>query len=91
MAKSDLDIQAYRPAIVFINGEYWGIHELREANKNSWYYQYHYGIDRDNPGYDILIHTLNNGNPYPDVDEGDSQHWNALIDFINSHDMKNID
>ncbi len=26
----DLDGQAYRPTIVFLNGEYWGIHNLRE-------------------------------------------------------------
>ncbi|MCP3927773.1 MAG: T9SS type A sorting domain-containing protein [Bacteroidetes bacterium] len=25
-----LDIQEYQPVIVFINGEYWGLHELRE-------------------------------------------------------------
>ncbi len=87
MAKSDLDIMAYQPAIVFINGEYWGIHELREASKNSWYYQYHYNIDRDDPGYDILIHTKRNGNPYPEVDEGDDQHWNNIIDFINRENM----
>jgi hypothetical protein len=30
MAGSKLDIQQYRPAIVFINGEYWGIHNIRE-------------------------------------------------------------
>ncbi len=54
LAENDIDIQAYRPAVVFMNGEYWGIHELREASKNSWYYQYHHGIDRDDPGYDIV-------------------------------------
>ncbi|MCK4992305.1 MAG: chitobiase/beta-hexosaminidase C-terminal domain-containing protein, partial [Bacteroidales bacterium] len=69
MATSELDIQAYQPAIVFINGEYWGIHALREANKNSWYYQYHYDIDREDPGFDLLQHTLNNGQPYANVDE----------------------
>jgi len=87
MAESDLDIQAYQPAIVFINGEYWGIHELREANKNSWYYQYHHDINRDDPGYDILVHTERNGNPYPQVDEGDNNHWNAMMNYINTHDM----
>jgi len=87
MAKSDLDIQAYQPAIVFINGEYWGIHELREANKNSWYYQYHHEINRDDPGYDILIHTMRNGMPYAEVDEGDDLHWKEMMEFVNSHNM----
>jgi len=26
----DLDIQAYRPAVVYFDGEYWGIHDIRE-------------------------------------------------------------
>jgi hypothetical protein len=88
MANSELDIQAYQPAIVFINGEYWGLHALREANKNSWYYQFHYDIDREDPGVDILQHTLHNGQPYADVDEGDATHWNGMMNFLRSNDMK---
>ncbi len=30
MKDSHVDIQDYRPSIVFINGEYWGIHNIRE-------------------------------------------------------------
>jgi len=87
MAENDLDIQEYRPAVVFINGEYWGLHALREANKNSWYYQNYYDIDRENPGYDILQHSIGNGQPYAYIDEGDDVHWQAMIDFLNTHDM----
>jgi hypothetical protein len=91
MAKGEIDIQAYRPAVVFINGEYWGLHALREANKNSWYYQYHYDIDREYPGFDILEHSFRNGRPYPYVDEGDAENWNAMIEFLNTHDMRSSD
>ena len=36
----------YRPAIAFLNGEYWGIHNIREkANEN--YIASHYNINRD--------------------------------------------
>lgn len=87
MSKNDLDIQAYQPVVVFINGEYWGLHSLREANKNSWYYQYHYDIDRDNPGYDILQHAFKNGLPYAYPNEGDADHWNEMMFFIRTHDM----
>ncbi|NIA30211.1 MAG: hypothetical protein GWP06_09905 [Actinobacteria bacterium] len=87
MADTDLDINAYRPVVLFIDGEYWGLHELREANKNSWYYQYHYNIDRDNPGFDILEHTDRSGKPYAAVDEGDATHWNAMVQFLQTHDM----
>jgi hypothetical protein len=42
----NLDIQEYQPVIVFINGEYWGVHELRE------HFDQHkladdYGLDKD--------------------------------------------
>lgn len=89
--ESDLDIQAYRPAVVFINGEYWGLHEIREANKNSWYYQYHYGIDRDNPGFDLLEHEGSGINPCTVVDEGDANHWNIMANYIMTHDMSDPD
>jgi len=87
MVNSDLDLQAYRPAVVFINGEYWGLHELREANKNSWYYQFHYDINRDHPGFDILEHTERDGVPYANVDEGDNTHWVNMKNFINTRDL----
>ena len=38
------DTQAYRPAIIFINGEYWGIYNIREYY-DDWYFLYHYGVD----------------------------------------------
>ncbi len=91
MAESDLDLQAYRPVMVFINGEYLGLQELREADRNSWYLQSHYGIDRVNPGYDILYGAgpYTNGSPsfYSQIDEGDSVHWDNMWQFITSHDM----
>lgn len=42
----DLDGQAYRPTVVFLNGEYWGIHNLREK-LNEDYVAGHYDIDDD--------------------------------------------
>ncbi|MCA9732128.1 MAG: CotH kinase family protein [Deferribacteres bacterium] len=85
MEDTGLDLNGYRPAVLFINGEYWGLHELREANKNSWYYQFHYDIDRDDPGFDLL--APRGGNP-PSIDEGDAVHWNNMMNFLKSQDMK---
>ena len=80
VASTNLDIQAYKPVILFINGEYWGLHELREANKSSWYYQFHHGIDRVYPGFDII-------KEWDVVQEGTVDHWNKLWTFIRSNDM----
>ena len=38
------DGQAFRPSILFINGEYWGIHNIREK-LNEHYIASHYKID----------------------------------------------
>lgn len=81
-----LDVQAFRPCILFINGEYWGLHELREANKNSWYFQSHYGIDREDPGYDLI----DSSTPHQ-ADEGDTEHWNKMINYALQHDMRLAD
>ena len=89
MAESDLDIVDYRPAIVFINGEYWGLHELREFNKSSWYYQYHYGIDRDDPGFDLIeaeLQYTNDWGPKYVLDEGDLVHWTRMMGQIQAED-----
>jgi hypothetical protein len=40
------DTQAYRPAIVFINGEYWGIYNIREKY-DDWYIITHYDTEMD--------------------------------------------
>lgn len=41
-----LDTQASRPAAVYINGEYWGILNMREAHDEGFFYN-HYGIPLD--------------------------------------------
>jgi len=80
-ATADLEIQDYRPAIVFINGEYWGLHEIREQDKNSWYFQEHTGINRNNPGFDLISED--------GAEEGDSVHWDATMAYVNSNNMAN--
>lgn len=44
--KTALDIQAYRPSVVFINGQYWGIHNIREK-LNENYVEANSGVDAD--------------------------------------------
>lgn len=45
--KTDNDAQAFRPAIAFINGEYWGILNLREKI-NEHFISENHGISTDN-------------------------------------------
>lgn len=43
-ANTDLDRQHGRPVLVFLNGEYWGLHDLRERFDDG-YAEYNYGLD----------------------------------------------
>ncbi|MGK0391437.1 MAG: hypothetical protein ACI94Y_004202 [Maribacter sp.] len=42
----DLASQDYRPVIVFLNGEYWGIHTIKDRLDEK-FIEYTYGIDRE--------------------------------------------
>jgi hypothetical protein len=87
MEKSDLDLQAYQPIILFINGEYWGLHEMREANKSNWYFEVHHGVDTDNPGIDLIYHHDKGHEHHPEANEGDIESWNNLTEYIHCHDL----
>jgi len=77
MGYMDVDIQAYRPSVVFINGEYFGIHNIREK-MNEEYLASNHGIDPDN--VDIL-----QKNSY--ALEGDNLAYEQLLDFVSTNDM----
>ncbi|MFM2136620.1 MAG: hypothetical protein RL021_2020, partial [Bacteroidota bacterium] len=81
MTKTDLDFTAYQPCVVFIDGEYWGLQELRENNRKPDYYEEHYYINKDNPGFDMIN---GDGNSFY---EGDAVHWDAMWNFIDTHSM----
>jgi hypothetical protein len=75
MAHLNVDTQAYRPAVVFINGEYWGLHNIRERY-DKHYLQQIYGVDSDN--IDLL-------ESYGEVVEGDAAHYIAMVEFIHDN------
>lgn len=41
LADTGLDTQAYRPAVLYVNGEYWGIHNLREKTSEHQVRSHH--------------------------------------------------
>lgn len=81
MTRTNLDYEAYRPVVVFIDGEYWGLQELRERDRDHTYYTSHYLIDGKNPGVDILEGAG------ATVLEGDSINWTNLMNFISTHPL----
>jgi len=72
-----IDIQSYRPAVIYLNGEYWGIQNIREKI-NEHYIASHSEVDPDN------IDLLENRNG---VICGNAQDYDALFTFIENHDL----
>ncbi|GAB2787587.1 hypothetical protein GCM10027275_35500 [Rhabdobacter roseus] len=73
------DTQASQPSIVFMNGEYWGIHNLRERHDNH-YVERVYGVDGDN----LDMYQFNWNTP-PELEEGTSAAYNAFSAFIQNN------
>jgi hypothetical protein len=78
-----VDTQNYRPAILFINGEYWGIHNIREKY-NEDYLAVHHGADPNNVDL-IYIDARTQGGI--EVLAGDAEQYNALIDFVENNNL----
>ncbi|MEX2380812.1 MAG: lamin tail domain-containing protein, partial [Opitutales bacterium] len=71
----NFDTQAYRPSIIFINGEYWGIKNMRERY-DRFYLERTHGVDPNNIDLMTDIRT---------VKEGDASHYDALLEAIETH------
>ncbi|MGL1891646.1 MAG: CotH kinase family protein [Spirochaetaceae bacterium] len=75
-----METQESKPAIVFINGEYWGIHNIRERMNQS-YFKNHFNIPIKN-----IVVLENEG----EVAEGDSkgaESYKKILDFIENNDL----
>ncbi len=72
-----VDLMAWQPVLVLLNGEYWGIHNLRER-QDRWYLEQHHGVDPD--AVDILEMR-------GQVVQGSAEHYQELLAFVRSHDL----
>lgn len=73
----NFDTQNYQPSVVYLNGEYWGIHNIRERI-DKYYLERLYGIDPEN--IDLLENNAI-------ADEGDANHYNSLISYLESNSI----
>lgn len=73
----NLETQAYRPSVVFLNGEYWGVYNIRERVNEDYITQYH-NVDPNNLDYLTLDNV---------VLEGDNLHYMALYDYLQNNTL----
>ena len=77
----DMDIMAYRPVQVFLNGTYWGVYGLREFF-NEDYIAAHHDVDPKN--LDVIKNPFA---PWREVKEGNNVAYISLRDFISENDL----
>ncbi|MEI6945605.1 CotH kinase family protein [Paraflavisolibacter sp. H34] len=80
LVRSILPIQHYRPTVVFLNGEYWGLHNLRER-PDKFFLASVYGVDPDD--LDLLSGNL-------EVSEGDADHYDELLRYLQKTDLSTV-
>ncbi len=80
----DLKYQAYAPSVAFINGEYWGIHNIRELN-DAWGIQKSYIINRDS----VIMMEDNLDGEFQLITgrAGEESEFISLKNFINQNDL----
>ena len=74
----DIDIQDYRPVVVYINGNYYGLYNLREK-LNEDYIVSNYEIEK---GESDVVR-------YKTATKGSVSDYNNLVDYISTHDVTN--
>lgn len=77
VGQMDLDYWGYQPAIVYINGEFWGLYNIREK-MNKHYPESNYGIDSDS----VELIEWKDGQI-----QGDTGHFLYMLQFIMDNDM----
>ena len=69
---ADLETQAYRPAVVYINGEYFGLYNLREK-MNEHYIASHHDVNPD---------KLNIIQSHSSLVKGSLRDYNSMVNYI---------
>ena len=75
-----VETQYYRPAILFLNGEYWGIHNIRDRYDEDYIFS-HFGLEE----HEMTI--LQNNSEYAYGNPDGVQHYNNMRSFINNNNM----
>ncbi len=78
-------VSDYRPSVLFINGRYWGIHNLRSRWDDTWFFEHH----RLNLGEvdHLLYGHLTSSSITLGADKGDTAQWLELLVFLQSHNL----
>lgn len=91
----NVDVMASASTLVFINGEFWGVYNMRERYSPE-YVENHYGVDKENvcvieSDYS-QVHTNTNADFVLGTGvEGDQDPFNELVQYMRDHDLANTE
>ncbi len=81
MEPTEVDVQAYKPVILYINGNYWGIYYIREK-VDEHFISSHYNVSPDETNIVRLDGV---------VSAGSKSDFESIANYVNSHNMANSD
>ncbi len=75
-----MDERTNRSCVMYVDGEYWGVYEIREKVDDSDFTKYYY----NQPGSEVdFIKTW--GTTWTEY--GNTDHWTELVNYVNANDM----
>ena len=74
--------QDYEPAVIYVDGEYWGVENIRE-HYSKYYLERKYGVDPDS--VDLLKATV--GSETMEIEEGDDLDYKDVLAFVKTNDL----
>ena len=84
-----LDERTHQSIILYMNGQYWGVYEIREKVDDNDFLDYYYGQDEqweDSPNYIQYLKTW--GPTWEKYGAPNAQNdWNTLLNFITTNNM----
>ena len=88
IAHTGVDRMASRPAVVFLDGEYWGIHNLRDRIDEGYYY-HHYGLAQTE--FTQIEVASDNGSFPPLPDKGSTNLVSDFTDILQKASSEGFD
>ena len=81
---TDINIlyQAYRPTVLYLNGEYWGVYFMKEK-RNRFFVAQHENTENN---VDLAI-----GKGFKQRSYGDNSDWVSLYEYATSHDLSSAE
>ncbi len=84
--RTENDLSSYRPGVVFVNGRYWGIHNLRKQFDPVFFAQEHHLAEGT---YDLVQYAHNElGVTTLMAEIGNTESYEAFHDFYTTHNLR---